>query len=188
MPSSRDAAMLDVPERRLRLPLARQAVDPMGRVSPLLPPSEAEYGSIASWPIEAAFILSALDAGREPSLDRRVLDRTLYRTTAELKLFSDDRDRSPWILYTRDVATRGIGFITRHQLPLGYGGMLRLRGPKGEELSIDCTVRRCRQTVNGWFDGALSFNREQWPLGGENFLDVPEKSAASAGTGRSAHK
>jgi len=39
---------------------------------------------------------------------------------------------------------------------------VHLRGPGGEELAVDCTVRRCRETVNGWFEGSLSFNRVQF--------------------------
>ena len=49
-----------------------------------------------------------------------------------------------------------------------YGGILRMRGPNGEELAIDCSVRRCRPAVNGWFEGAMSFNREQWSLAAEH--------------------
>ena len=75
------------------------------------------------------------------------------------------------VIYTRDVTSRGMGFITRHRLPLGYGGVVHLRGPNGEELCIDCTVRRCRETVHGWFEGSLSFNREQWAFDGENVGD-----------------
>jgi hypothetical protein len=101
-------------------------------------------------------------------VDRRGADRAAFRAVAELKLFSDERGREPWVLYTRDVAPRGMGFITRHRLPLGYGGILRMRGPHGEELAIDCSVRRCRPAVNGWFEGAMSFNREQWSLAAEH--------------------
>ena len=54
-----------------------------------------------------------------------------------------------------------MGFVTQQRLPLGYGGVIQIEGPDGQELSIECTVRRCRETVNGWFEGSLSFNREQ---------------------------
>jgi hypothetical protein len=130
-----------------------------------LPPASAP------WPAEAEFIMSALEAGRAPADRRRNGERIVHRAVGELKLFSDRPGAGPWTLYTRDATTRGMGFITRHRLPLGYGGILRLRGPNGEELSIDCTVRRCRETVHGWFEGSLSFNRDQWAFDAENVTE-----------------
>lgn len=154
-------------ERRLRLPLVREA-----SAAPCGGPSCHGAGADdpGDWPAEAEFILSALDAARVLPTDRRGADRAAFRAVAELKLFSDERGREPWVLYTRDVAPRGMGFITRHRLPLGYGGILRMRGPTGEELAIDCSVRRCRPAVNGWFEGAMSFNREQWSLGTQHVV------------------
>src|SRR5947209_10823881 len=156
MPVRNESATIKLPERRLRLPAVmthREA-------------REAEFGSLAAWPMEAAFILSALDAGNESSLDRRVADRTMYRTVGQLRLFSDERTRTPWIIYTRDVAPRGVGFITRHRLPLGYGGTLRMTGPEGVELTIDCAIRRCREQDMRGVEGALSLDREQWRVAG----------------------
>ena len=113
-------------------------------------------------PAEAEFIMSALEAARGGGRpERRVVGRCLHRAVARLRLFSDARDAEPWEIYTRDGAPRAMGFITRHRLPLGYGGLVTLIGPDGEELAIDCTVHRCRETVEGWFEGSLSFNREQ---------------------------
>lgn len=120
------------------------------------------------WPAEAEFIMSALEAARSVPPERRRGDRVVHRALGQLKLFSDRPGTPPWTLYTRDGTPRGLGFITRHRLPLGYGGKVHLRGPNGEELSIDCTVRRCREAVNGWFEGSLSFNREQWAFDAEN--------------------
>ncbi len=134
----------------------------------------AAFGELAgkTLPGEVEFILSALEAARQGPSERRSGDgRVVYRTLAELELFADASGAKPWVLYTRDVMARGMGFVTRHRLPLGYGGIVHVRGPKGETLSIDCTLRRCRETVNGWFEGALSFNREQWALGEDNFLE-----------------
>lgn len=114
------------------------------------------------WSPEVDLILSALEAGRGPMIgDRRGSDRQSYRTTALLKLFSDGPDAAPWTLFTRDVDAKGIGFITRHRLPLGYGGIVRLELANGEELEANCTLLRCRQAVQGWFEGSLYFNRPQ---------------------------
>lgn len=141
--------------RSYRLPLVRQA--PCG------------HGSVDGWPAEVKFILSAIDAARGPHADRRTAERTNYHVVAELRLYSDGADAVPWTLYCRDVTSRSMGFITRSCLPLGHGGKLFLRGPRGEELSIDCSIRRCKLAVNGWYEGSVSFNREQWPLDASNF-------------------
>lgn len=123
-------------------------------------------------PAEVDFILSALDTAGTNMQDRRGAGRVVIRTLAELQLYSDLPGAKPWVLYSRDGTTRGLGFITRHRLPLGYGGLVHLRGPNGEDLSIACTVRRCHETVNGWFEGSLSFNREQWAFDGHNTSDA----------------
>lgn len=122
------------------------------------------------WPREVELIISALAAGeaydgaepvtRHPSAVRR-LSRMDYRVRATLRLFSDLAGTGPWRLYTRDANSRGLGFLTPHRLPLGYGGTVELRAPTGELLGIPCTLLRCREVASGWFDGALYFNRDQ---------------------------
>lgn len=113
-------------------------------------------------PQEAAMVLTAMEAagGRE---NRRKGARTTYRSTASLWLFADAPGSSARVLYTRDVNERGIGFVTRERLPLGYGGVLRLPGPQtpGQIFSIPCTIYRCRLAAPGWYEGALHFNRDQ---------------------------
>jgi hypothetical protein len=117
---------------------------------------------VSDWPPEADLIISALEAGRGlGSSDRRGGSRSPYRTRAVLRLFSDLPETDPWTLYTRDVDGRGVGFITRHRLPLGYGGMIRLTLPSGQILEAHCTLLRCREAAPGWYEGALYFNREQ---------------------------
>ena len=124
----------------------------------------------ATWPTDVELILSAMDVGRgdadetpviETALNRRHANRTPYRVRACLKLFSDRPGAGPWTLYTRDVSPRGVGFITPHRLPLGYGGWVEIPAPRGGLIQIHCTLYRCRPAVQGWFEGALSFNREQ---------------------------
>jgi hypothetical protein len=116
----------------------------------------------AALPADAAIVLTALEAagGRE---NRRQIARTLYRSTAMLSLFADAPGSSARVLYTRDVNERGVGFVTRERLPLGYGGVLRLPSPKtaSQILSISCTLYRCRLAAPGWYEGALHFNRDQ---------------------------
>jgi len=117
---------------------------------------------VATWPPEVDLIISAIEAGRANAFsDRRNGSRSPYRTQAVLRLFSDLPETDPWTLYTRDLDARGVGFITRHRLPLGYGGMIRLALPNGQILEAHCTLLRCREAAPGWFEGALYFNRDQ---------------------------
>ena len=113
------------------------------------------------WPAEVDLILSAMDAGRDANDERRSSLRAPYRARGELRLFSDLPGTQPWLIYTRDADRRGIGFVTQHRLPLGYGGWIELSAPTGRVMKIHCTLFRCRPTAGGWFEGALYFNREQ---------------------------
>lgn len=116
------------------------------------------------WPAEVDFVLSALDVGHRNGPSRRVARRR-YRVTARLWLCVDREATAPRLLYTRDVNQRGLGFITRQRLPLGYGGRVEVVSPDGTVQVIGCMLLRCREAVGGWFEGALHFNREQWAFG-----------------------
>jgi len=120
------------------------------------------------WPAEVDIILSAMDAGPKPKQDTRVDKRLAYRVRAELRLFADEPHADPWVIYTRDADPRGIGFITPHRLPLGYGGSVELLTPGGRKQRIACTLYRCREVSPGWYEGALYFNREQWMFAAED--------------------
>jgi hypothetical protein len=125
------------------------------------------------WPPEVGVILSALEAGEHGQEERRKIQRGHYRVQADLRLFSDPPGTSAWTLYTRDASPRGMGFITPHQLPLGHGGMVEFTDPFGNEISVNCTLYRCRLAAPGWFEGALYFNRDQWV-----FQELIEQQAA----------
>lgn len=123
-------------------------------------------------PAEVEFILSALEVGQFDGESRRAQARRTYHVCATLRLFSDTPKAQPWQLYVRDINPKGLGFVTRHRLPLGYGGLLSLPAPGGRVLSIDCTLVRCREAVQGWFEGSMYFNREQLAFDAE-FLSQP---------------
>jgi hypothetical protein len=112
-------------------------------------------------PREVELVMSAMEAGRYASQERRSMRRVTYRTRAQLRLFSDAHAGRPWTLYTRDVNRRGLAFLTPHRLPLGYGGVLDIAGPDGRWLAISCTLLRCREASPGWFEGSVYFNRDQ---------------------------
>ena len=113
------------------------------------------------FPREVEFLISALEAGPKPAVERQKLKRTAYRVRATLKLFSDDPETPPALLYTRHVNSQAVGFLASQHLPLSHGGVLRVRSPQGEMLDIYATVLRCREVAPGWYEGALYFNREQ---------------------------
>lgn len=109
---------------------------------------------------EVEFVMSALDAAGHTD-ERRRTTRWLYRVRAALQLFADMYDGQAIVLHTRDITPKSLGFITRHRLPLGYGGVVDLPDPAGVVRSIDCTLIRCREVAKGWYEGAVYFNREQ---------------------------
>ncbi|MEA2736468.1 MAG: hypothetical protein QOE14_2919 [Humisphaera sp.] len=125
-------------------------------------PQPEPLRSDKEWLAEAELVLSALEVGAPTHDNRRRHPRRRYHVIADLHLFTDGPGTPPWRLYTRDVSARGLGFITRDRLPLGYGGVVELPGPTDRLMRVNVTLFRCREIGNGWFEGALYFNREQW--------------------------
>lgn len=116
----------------------------------------------AVWPCAVEMILSALEAGTGAAArELRCFGRRRYRVRAALRLHSDPDGAPSWILYTRDANARGLGFLTPHLLPLGYGGVIHLESPLREPVSVASTLLRCREVSQGWYEGSLYFNRER---------------------------
>ena len=116
---------------------------------------------------QAEFILSALDAGGHRRPERRHAPRVRYRVTGSLRLYSEGEEAQGKVVFTRDVCPRCLGFVTPHRLPLGYGGVLEIEDSEGTLVQLDCTLLRCHETVNGWFEGSVYFNRTQWKFAKE---------------------
>ncbi len=110
-------------------------------------------------PLEVENLFQELESQGYFDEDGRKRDRRELRCGAKIKLFSDVAHRT---LFTRDVDTRGLGFVIKDRLPLGHGGTVELPGPDGAVLRINCTVLRCRRVADGWYEGAVYFNREQY--------------------------
>jgi hypothetical protein len=110
---------------------------------------------------EAEMIISAMEAGGNRFENRRTLKRLSWRVQATVRLFVDALNHPARVVYTRDVHSRGLGFVTPERLPLGYGGVIDLPAKDGSIVSVACTVLRCRQTSPGWYEGMVYFNREQ---------------------------
>ena len=135
--------------------------------APAIEPAVAS-DPVETWPADVELILSALEVGGGTSDNRRRQPRMPYRAIAALRLFSDPHSAPAWRLYTRDVSSRGIGFVAPDRLPLGYGGVVTLLPPRGGRVvSVHGTLYRCREVGHGWFEGALYFNRDQWMFAAE---------------------
>lgn len=113
------------------------------------------------WPPEVRLVLSTLDEYPDVPADRRAVPRTAYRARAGLKLFSSKSGEPPRELFTRDVSHRGLGFVTATRLATGHGGALHLPTPAGVIRTIGCCVLRCREIAPGWYEAAVSFNRDE---------------------------
>lgn len=131
-----------------------------------LPPLVAEATPLdpaaAEWSAEVDMILSAMDAAAaRPNDDRRAVQRLTRRAKADLRLYAQNPLDPPIELFTRDVSATGIGFITKERLPLGYNGLIRITLDGGDSFTAACSVYRCRETIGGWYEGALHFTRRQ---------------------------
>ena len=134
---------------------------------------EAIELSDAPFPREVDFIISALEAGPRFPVERQRLVRSPYRRRALLRLFSDPAGSRPHLLYTRDVSTGALGFLSGRPVTLSHGGTVKIASPFGKMMEIACTVLRCREAAPGWYEGAVYFNRPQ-------NLFVPENVAQLA--------
>lgn len=124
-------------------------------------PATGEDWETTEVPPEAAMVMSALEAGGRVLFERRRCRRRVHRTTAMLRLFSDDPTAPPRRLYTRDISRRALGFICNTPLPLSHGGVVEMHDHYGNPISLHCTLLRCRLTAPGWYEGTLYFNRDQ---------------------------
>jgi hypothetical protein len=122
---------------------------------------QAETFQTETVPPEASMVMSALEAGEHHEQERRHIQRIPFRIITQVRLFRDLPDAPGWEVYTRNVNRRGLGFVTRHRLPLGYGGVVFLPGEDGGRTAVHCTLSRCREAAPGWFEGCICFNREQ---------------------------
>ncbi|CAN5431671.1 hypothetical protein BH10PLA1_BH10PLA1_06750 [soil metagenome] len=100
---------------------------------------------------EADLVITAMEAGGHVQGDRRAQRRVAWRVQANVRLFVDRPGHPPRTIFTRDIHSRGLGFVTRERLPLGYGGVIDLPARDGSLLSVACTILRCRLASPGWY-------------------------------------
>lgn len=131
-----------------------------------MPPAPASEEEADAWPGEVEMILSAMDAARcRQGQERRASARRNHRAKADLRLYAYDPAMPPVELFTRDVSATGLGFITKKRLPLGYNGLVRITLEDGQTVTAACNVYRCRETIGGWYEGAVHFTVRQPNLG-----------------------
>jgi hypothetical protein len=137
------------------------------RPAPKHPAVAVARSSMEDWPPQAELVLTAIEAGQHavgPAAERRKGKRVSFRVRAQLRLYSDNPGEPGRAIYTRDIHSRGLGFITPHRLPLGHGGLVDLPTPAGKIVSVPCTLLRCREAAPGWYEGSVYFNRDQHGL------------------------
>jgi hypothetical protein len=127
-----------------------------------------------TWPPEVALIMTAMAAGRWAE-ERREMPRLPYHVKASLRLYADEPGSKEKYLFTNNVSPRGLGFLTRHRLPLGYGGTVEIPMPDDRTLTVHCTMLRCRQAAPGWYEGALHFLRDQEEFAATTEVDDPDE-------------
>ncbi|MEA2711363.1 MAG: hypothetical protein QOF78_3964 [Phycisphaerales bacterium] len=117
----------------------------------------------AALPEDVREIIAMLN-GRQPSsdlVDRRQATRHEHNVRAAVEIGDSSHGGGNQTVYTRDVSSWGIGFISRMPLPPGSNAMLHIDGAHGRPLRLMCCVLRCREVLPGWFEGAaLLFNEE----------------------------
>jgi hypothetical protein len=129
--------------------------DPLGEIV------EIFRDESAGWPRKALLALDGVESRDIPDWRRPREPRARYRVTGTLTLFSQPERACGWLIYTRDVQSRALGFVCSDNLTLGHGGIVRLCNGQGIPRNIYCVVQRCRPLADGWHEGVLSFNRQQ---------------------------
>jgi hypothetical protein len=115
------------------------------------------------WSPEIKFLISALDCRESPPMpfERRSLPRIKYRARLSVRLFNDPAsDPQEVLVYTRDVNSQAIGFLSSCSLALGHDGIVTLMLPSHDVLDCRCRVLRCRRVFRHWHEGALSLLSE----------------------------
>jgi hypothetical protein len=114
-----------------------------------------------SWPMDARAAMFVLEASgsAEQYFDRRDFDRTPCHVEATACSADDPASLGQFILYTRDINTLHLGFVTAQHLPLGSHVQVNLT-LNDRSFQLTGTVGRCRSFMEGWSEGVIHFDRE----------------------------
>jgi hypothetical protein len=114
-----------------------------------------------SWPMDARAALFVLEAGgsADQYFDRRDMERTPCHVEATACSADDPASLGQFILYTHDINTLHLGFVTVQNLPLGSHVQVNLT-LDDRQVQLTGTIGRCRYFMEGWFEGVIHFDRE----------------------------
>ncbi|HTL28428.1 MAG TPA: hypothetical protein VL282_04385 [Tepidisphaeraceae bacterium] len=116
----------------------------------------------ATWPMDARAAIFVLEAGGssvQQYFERREADRTPCHVEATGCSSDDPTQLALFILYTRDINTLHLGFVTQQGLLVGSHVQVNLT-LDSRSIQIHGTVGRCRSFMEGWFEGVIHFDRE----------------------------
>jgi hypothetical protein len=109
-----------------------------------------------SWPLDARMAMFVLEA--EGALEHegrtRELERFVCRVGARLKPMNDAR-LGMLDVFIRDVSAEHAGFISSHAVDVGASCWIDFVPAEGAPVRTVCTVGRCREFMNGWFEGVI---------------------------------
>src|SRR5580658_3218557 len=88
-------------------------------------------------------IMSALEAGEQPEVDRRAGPRRSHEIQASLQIEGKTGPRQITV-YTRDADESGLGLYSPVPLSIGQAAVLAVTDPEGRSVQIETFVRRCR--------------------------------------------
>ena len=108
------------------------------------------------WPLEIRALLGALGKpSADAERDRRAKARTDFRALATLWIMQNKRPAAAIPVYLRDYAAGAVSFVGQSCFKTAQPVELETRLADGTLRRVSCTVRRCRQFRDGWFEGVL---------------------------------
>ena len=116
----------------------------------------------AELPEDVREVMEMLGGHAPPAavVDRRRSERVPHHVRAAMEI-DDALQHTRQTIYTRDVSSWGVGFISRVPLPTGANAMLHIAGVHGRTLQVMCSVIRCREVLPGWYEGAAVLFKEE---------------------------
>jgi hypothetical protein len=108
-----------------------------------------------TWPLDARVAMFVLEAGLPNPANRRRRQRHHMRVAADWGVGESLSERK---LYVRDVNSQYVGFITAQAIEVGTRGTIYLEGTDGVRVAVQAVVSRCRQFMEGWYEGCLEFD------------------------------
>lgn len=109
------------------------------------------------WPLEIRCLLESLSRPAPVGQERRVRKRIPLQVAANIRFQPDPANPHTEIVdaYLRDYDERAVAFVTAQFFAVGQTVELHIPVSDGTTKKARCTIGRCRQFSNGWFEGVL---------------------------------